>query len=84
MLKTLALNRLDITSFMAAAGMNTKKMQVKGNIDHMLSIFDLLTQKDTLKKIWDIHETLLGIVGPGKLSKDNFDKGMYRLLYKLL
>lgn len=84
MLRTLALNRLDITSYMAAAGINAKKAQATGNIDHMLTIFDLLTQKDTLSKLWDIHEALLAIVGPGKLSKENFDKGMYKLLYKLL
>lgn len=69
---------------MAAGGMNTKKIQVKGNIDHMLTIFDILTSRENLKKLWDIHDTLLGIVGPSKLSKENFDRGMYKLLYKLL
>ena len=62
------MNKLEISSYLMAAGLNTKKVEVKGNIDHMLSLFDTLTQLDNLKKLWDIHETLIGIVGIGKMS----------------
>lgn len=50
---------------------------MKGNLDLLLNLFDLIMQPDNLKRIWELFDSLIELLGVGKVGSQCFDVGIF-------